>query len=55
MGRKYLLISIPEKFESKFDNMLKNLNAINNESDGIIIINKYNGKPEYVAIPKKEE
>ena len=52
---KYVLISIPEKFETKFYNMINNINRVNTESEGITIEGEYGEKPEYAAIPTIKE
>lgn len=54
MDRIYLLVSMPEKFQDKFVNVISNLNAVNRESDGVTIEGQYGEKPEYVAIPQKK-
>ena len=51
MVRKFILISLPEKLQEKFNNMIKNLNRVNAESEGIAIEAEYGERPEYVAIP----
>jgi hypothetical protein len=54
MAKKFILISLPEKLQEKFNNMIKNLNRVNAESEGISIEGEYGEMPEYVAIPKED-
>jgi hypothetical protein len=54
MARQFVLISIPEDFKIKFNNLIKNINKVNSESEGLIIEEEYGEKPEYMAIPKKD-
>ena len=51
-GKIFFLLSIPEGFEAKLANWIKNINATNNDKGNPVNIESvFRVKPEYVAIP----
>ena len=56
MSRKYILMSVPDKFMNKFANLVSNINILNDKTVDVKIEKIFNDDehPKYVATPKKE-
>ena len=56
-NRTFFLISVPEGFEKKLVNTLRNLNAINSDpqENPVVIESVLKNKPRYVALPENME
>lgn len=55
MAKLYMLLSMPESFADKLRNLIKNINLINRESEGVVIEREYISDSEIAARPKKKK
>lgn len=56
-NRIRIVLTIPEDFAEKFTNFVNNINALNNDKNTPIIIERVNKieKPKYAAVPKNKK